>query len=253
MSTSPEADPILSFLADLRRREPRADPRLRSLALGVLTAEEAEALRLEVPDLYESHRPFDDDEHDRIFEGVLRRLACKARVAPPAWWRRRLPGVAAALGAAAVLALVLASPRPAPLELAWSEPRGGSPDPPHVSTAPGSRLVEMIVPVHPLDGPIAVRGALLLRPGGTGPGRARTWPLHVAPTRDGEIILSGTRAELFPGVESGDWDMVVIVGRPGPALDDRELRRLADGGSSGGLQVLRKRVVLDGPPVDASP
>ncbi len=237
-------DETIEALRVAHRRAAEADPRWRALTLGALSTEEAEALRREDPDLYEIHRPFDDDDHARLLDRVEARLPRRSRAV---WWRRPIPEVAAALAAAAALALAVVSTRPRPLDLAWSASRGDT-APAHLSSAPGDRLTEMIVPVHPVDGPIAVRGSLLLRPGGAGPGSACTWPLHVVPSRDHEIILSGTRAELFPGVASGDWDMIVVVGRPGPALSDDEVRRLAGGGSSRDLVVLRRRVVLeDGP------
>ena len=105
----------------------------------------------------------------------------------------------------------------------------------------------MIVPVEPLREKIAVRGTLLVRPGGTEPGRVRAWEPAVVPTGDNVIILSGTRLQLFPGVPRGEWDMIVAVGRPGPSLPEGDLLRLADQGAPvGDVQVLKKRIVLEG-------
>jgi hypothetical protein len=105
----------------------------------------------------------------------------------------------------------------------------------------------MIVPVTPPDGRLAVRGAVLVAPGRTDPGRIRPWSLSAAPTAENVVVLSGTRRDLFPGVPRGEWDMVVAVGRPGPAIADDELVRLAGAACHDGVQVLRKRVVLEGP------
>jgi hypothetical protein len=105
----------------------------------------------------------------------------------------------------------------------------------------------MIVPVTPPHGRLAVRGAVLVAPGRTDPGRVRPWSLSVEPTAENVVVLSGTRRDLFPGVPRGEWDMVVAVGRPGPAISDDELVRLAGAPSTRDVQVLRKRVVLEGP------
>jgi hypothetical protein len=244
MESSNDEDEMIERLRAARRAE--GDPRWQALTLGALSAEESEALRREAPEQFEVHRPFDDAEQARLFDGLQQRLGEKSRVIPLASWRRRLLRVAAPLAAAAAVALVFASTRPGPVEVAWSEPRGDAAVV-HLSSAPGARLTELIIPRSPLKGPIAVRGSLLARPRGAGPGRVHAWSLTGTSTADGEIVISGTREGLFPGVESGDWDMIVIVGLPGAPLSDDEVRRLADGGASRELRVLRKRVVLDGP------
>jgi hypothetical protein len=246
MKTATGTDPTIETLGVVRHQEVEADPRWRDLALGALPAVQAEALRQAAPHLHEIHRPFDEAEHARLLDWVEARLAGKRRVAP-ARWRRGLLRAMATVAAAGAVALAFLHPGHDSLELAWSEPRSGGPHVSHLSSAPGARLTELIVPVRPVADPIAIRGALLLRPGGADPERARAWRAPLKLTQDNEIVLAGTRAELFPGMDSGDWDMVIVVGRPGPALAADELRELADRGSHGGLVVLKKRVVLDGP------
>jgi len=136
------------------------------------------------------------------------------------------------------------------MELAWSEPRGGKFPTAHLSSDPRDPypkvLSEVIVPVH-VEGDIAVRGALLVRAGSAASQAAYAWALPAKPNADEEIVISGTRRELFPGAGSGEWDMVVVVGRPGQPLSESDLRRVADHGSDADYQVLRKPVKLAGP------
>jgi len=66
--------------------------------MGTLTTEEAEVLRVEDPEKYELHRPFTEDECERIFAGVRIRLSERAG-------RRRLArGMIVLVAAALVLA-----------------------------------------------------------------------------------------------------------------------------------------------------
>jgi hypothetical protein len=273
MKTANDTDDTIDGLRAARRREAEAearrDPRWAELAMGSLSEDDAEDLRRASPDLYEIYRPFDGDEHERLVTAIAGRLAARAPAsstlaagADPAprtdggapvvsisGWRRARAPIAGALAAAAAIAVVV-SQKPPPLELAWSEQRGGAASAPHLSSVAGSpheRLAEMIVPVTPIRGRVAVRGALLVEPGRTDPGRVRPWALAAEPTSENVIVISGTRRDLFPGVPRGEWDMVVAVGRPGPALSEDELLRLAWAGATGDVQVLKKRVVLEGP------
>jgi hypothetical protein len=266
MSTGNKTGDTIEGLRAARRREAEGerDPRWTALAQGTLSEDGVEALRRASPELHEMYRPFDAAEDDRLVSALAARLAPPAPslaalcsdgarpaspVVPIAWWRRSPAPVAGALALAAAAAFAFLRPPP-PVELAWSEQRGGAASAPHLSSVPGSphdRLAEMIVPVTPQKDRLAVRGAVLLAPGRTDPGRVRPWSLSAEPTAENVVVLSGTRRDLFPGVPRGEWDMVVAVGRPGPALSDDELVRLLGTASTGDVQVLRKRVILEGP------
>ncbi len=247
MNKSNATDTMIETIGAALQPDSQPDPRWEALALGTLSAAQAEALRLEAPDRYDVYRPFDADEHAKILAGVqagLRESPAQGRVRRGPW-RQRIGGAGVALAFAASLAAMFSVRSVRPLEVAWSDTRGGSPAAAHLSSAPDDAITEVIVPVHAFDGEFAVRGALVVRPGSADPARVRTLALATVPTRS-RIIVSGTRASLFPGAESGEWDMVVIVGRPGPALAESEVRSLLDHGSDGEYQVLRKRVVLEG-------
>ncbi len=81
------------------------DPRWEALTLGTLSSEEAAALRAEDPQRYENLRPFDEIEHQRMFDGVnrqLRRLEARRR-------QRRALAIALILVGTVVAWLVLGS------------------------------------------------------------------------------------------------------------------------------------------------
>jgi hypothetical protein len=233
------------------------DPRWHALTLGTLSEDEAATLRVEAPERYELRRPFSADERDRLFTRVEETLDAKARIAAPRsaqtpWWQRRPVQISAGFALAAMLALSALPLRSPAVEVAWSPPRGGEFKTPRLSSDPNAppadrRLSEVIVPVRPVRGRLVVRGALLARPWTSEPGHVRAWNLDAEPTIDNTIVIAGTRGELFPGAPSGEWEMYVALGRPGPLLSEGEMLRLAGKGTAGDVQVLEKRVVLDGP------
>jgi hypothetical protein len=248
MSQLDETDESIAALRAAHGREAPTDPRWEALSLGTLSPDEAEALRRESPEQFEIYRPFDEDESGRIARRVEERLAAARPQARPARrWAPAWAGAAVAMAAGAALFLSL---RHHPMELAWSEPRGGKLGTAHLSSDPSDVypkvLSEVIVPVH-VEGDIAVRGALLVRADKPASQLAYDWGLPAKPNAENEIVISGTRGELFPGAGSGEWDMMVVVGRPGPPLSESDLRRLADRGSDADYQVLRKPVKLEGP------
>lgn len=227
-------------------------PRWRALTLGTLSVEEEATLRRAAPDLYERCRPLDADRMVARVEGALavrRRsvsplnASAKPRRAPPVWMPGAVYGCALTLAIVIGMVPVRSSLRKDPWRYEVSPPRGDAPGVPILS-APDSRLDMTLSPVGRVRGPMAFRGAALIHPE---TGRAHPWHIDLEPTRDNEIFLSGTRATLFPGVASGEWEMYLAVGRPGPRLTEPELRRLVGQGPRDGTQVLRVPVVLRGP------
>ena len=284
MSMREEDSKIRPPRAAARAQGLEDDPRWPALTDGTLSPEEVAALRAEAEEteegraLWELYHPCDEKEQERIFQGMRDRLgapeqeaeraqdggaADRTAPAPPEVGRvlslhgARRRKLAAAAGVAAVVAMAAAAvlwlgaplrpgaPLPA-VEVAWAGDRGPEPKPATLST-PDSELTETIAPLHPVAGKLAVRGTLLLRDG-----VAHAWsPTFNPPSPVNEIYLAGTRKSLFPCVGPGTWEMIVAVGLPGPPLEEGELRSRAGKPSAGSYQVLRRRVELEGPAVDA--
>lgn len=247
MANSNETDDIIEALRAAQAREALEDQRWDALTRGALSAEEADALRREAPDRYALHRPFTVQEQERVIARVMGELP-EPRPAVVALWQRPIARAAAGFALAAGVALALFLPQQhGPTMYGWSTTRGGDkPVAKHVSGEPDAVLTEVLVPRGGVGSAVVVRGALLVPPERADPSRARALPLVATVTSDHEIILTGTRIDLFAGVKPGEWDVVVALGPPGETLPEEKLRSLADQGSSEGLQVLRKRIVLDG-------
>jgi hypothetical protein len=254
------SDPML--YAAMFEPDAPADPRWHRLAEGALSADEAASLHDEAQAtaegrlLWEHYQPLDAAEEARL----LRVAAAQINAAEPglvarlrAWWEalpgwgRWMPLGAGCAVAAAVL--VLSAPRggepPAPVAVAWSHARGSAADRPPVLATPDAAFAATIVPEAGTKGPLVLRGGLL-----RGEGQVRPWAVRAeqAP-EDGTIVLAGPKKQLFPCVPAGAWDVLVAVGRPGPALSQADLIRLAGQPAEGSVQVLQKRVVLGGPEV----
>ena len=245
-------------LDDTNELQSERDPRWGALTLGTLSPGEEGDLRRAAPDLYARCRPLDPARMADRVEAALAARAERPQLAERPRERERsrlvlmfalttgvvVPGIVAAV----VYAPTIMSSAGGPPLYAMSMPRGGGSGLPNLST-PDARLEAALTPIGRIQGPVAFRGALLIHPES---GRAQPWHLQLQPTRRNEFFLSGTRAELFPGVPSGEWDMLIAVGRPGSPLSEDELRSLADKGLNGDHQVLKQRVVLKGPCVPSA-
>ncbi|AUX45863.1 uncharacterized protein SOCE26_073590 [Sorangium cellulosum] len=172
----------------------------------------------------------------------------RAKVVVVPWWRRPAFALAAAGSLAAVLAaLVVLRPARAPALPAYAlalasgegEERGAAPAPGAAPRlGPGSRVELILRPERPVQGPIAVRGALVQG------GRARAWtpPVEISP--DGAVRIAGTREAVFPGVPDGAWDIVLAVGRAEALPADPAAAAAARDGTAPDAQLLRAQVVL---------
>jgi hypothetical protein len=237
---------------------PEIDPRWYALAAEELNDAEVAALcaEAEASDegraLWELYAPLSAALKERILADALAR---RAKPRPERWvdrlfggaWRPApvLLGLAVA-AAALVPAMRIRSTGAPDVDVAWSNDRGPAAPPPVLDT-PDTPLTLAIVPGPRTGGPLEVRGALLVHDGSP-----RPWQVHANPPAEGGVlVITGLKRVLFPCVPGGEWDLLVAVGRPGPALTADEMMRPAHPGSSSAYTVLKKRVVLDGEPTDA--
>lgn len=258
MTTEPmSSDPTLH--ASTLDPDAPADPRWHLLAAGALSPDEASALHDEAQAtdegrlLWELYHPLDEAEKARFADGV--KLLTDGAAPAPGWWARlaawweglpRAAHWAPAVAACAVAAVVLLHGSEPTVEVAWSHSRGRD-DRPLVLATPDAAFTATIVPQGGTTGPLVVRGGLLRREG-----RARAWTVRAdqAPD-DGTIVIAGPKKALFPCVPAGEWEVLVAVGRPGPAPSEADMIRLAEKPAAGSLQILKKRVVLEGPGIGA--
>lgn len=218
------------------------DPRWRSLAEGRLSEEEAAALKEEAYRtdegryLWDVYRPFDPDEEARVRAGVHERVRQDKR-------RRRVRRIVPALSAAAAAIAAAFAPL-------WFQGVGasfvgarGAEAGVTVLATPDAEFSVAIAPDRPAE--IAVRGAILVR---ASDGSHRAWDVRPNPPSPDHVLhVAGTKRSVFPCVPAGVWDMLIAVGAPGEPLAEAQIL----GGSTRSYKVLRRRVVLEGPAVDA--
>lgn len=102
---------------------------------------------------------------------------------------------------------------------------------------PGSQLSLTLRPDKNVEGAIEVRAFLLQN------GRARAWPVQAEVAANGAVLVKGTRDTLFAGVPTGEWEMVLAVGRSS-ALPRVETIMSPSACADGRCVILRNRVVL---------
>lgn len=107
-----------------------------------------------------------------------------------------------------------------------------------VRLAPGSRLSIVLRPATAITDPIAARGFFVRD------GRAEAWSPSFEFASGGAVRIAGTREALFGGAPDGDYEIVLVVGRPAdlPATIDAAEASARDGSRS--VQVLRRRIRL---------
>jgi hypothetical protein len=239
----------IQALRTAARDRDQDDPRWRALAKGRLSEAEEEKLRADYPSeegraLYEIYRPFDADEKRRLLEGVQARVRAERARHRKLVYTRVVASAAMAAAAAGVYVRATEAPE---VQVALSTVRGSAEQ--EVLASPESPFKLIIVPTRPIKRDLTVRGTLLVH---VQDGQPRAWAPHPNPPADDKaVVIAGSKKEVFACVPSGTWDLYIAVGLPGEAIPASEMIRLADKGSAGAYQVLKKRVVLDGERLDA--
>jgi len=244
-------------LADGRARGERGggaskddDRRIEALARRVREKEAAD----EPEELF---RPLDAEERSALADSVFASLdagenaEAGAKVVPlpekvaapkkngaqaPRRSRWGLVLLAAALGALAVL-FVVRKDAPQPIAAYTLSVEGGNKavrsDPAAPEAAlrldPTSRLALALRPEKPVSGAIAVRGYLVRE------GAARFWGAPAAVGAGGVMRIEGTAGALFEGIPEGEWEIVLLLGRPevfpedaaSPRREPRSRRRIS--------------------------
>lgn len=157
--------------------------------------------------------------------------------------------LAAALGAVALFATIRKN-TPEPIAAYSLAIEGGNQaqrgDPPKpdaiLKLDPASRLSLALRPQTPVSGAIAVRGFLVRD------GVVQHWDAPVLLGAGGVVRIEGTAGALFGELTEGNWDVVVIIGRPEALPSDEELQKAAAASTSlAGLSTHRIKIAYSRP------
>ena len=266
------SEELLEQLGSLARQQDiLRDARWDAYAAGALPEGERAALEAlaqaspEGRDALEAFAPLGEAAHAKAASRVLALLTPTAAAAPPpvrlapviplSSRRKRLATAITAssvvFAAAAGAALLLRSPSAlAPLPTyalgveggERLERSGGAPTAGPLRLGPGSRLTLTLRPETTVEGPLALRAALLRGD------QALAWEPRAELTPGGAVRISGDREALFPAVAPGRVEVVLVVGRPeGLPTTPKALQELAASASPApSLRVLRVPIELRG-------
>jgi len=107
---------------------------------------------------------------------------------------------------------------------------------------PASRLSLALRPQTPVSGAIAVRGFLVRD------GVVRNWDAPVLLGSGGVVRVEGTAGALFNDLPEGNWDVVLVLGRPEGMPSDEDLQKAAVMGQSlDGLSTHRIKITFSRP------